>query len=173
VQLSTGFWFSKYISHLSPYLPNPPAHHPEIFPRSTLSFLRPCRRRQPWAIDELDQLSESMRLDASLPAGDDPSDETASHRPFIILNAVALDNIGAGKSAVWNSLIGHPVLPTEGKPRVADRREPVRGGILRGGLLVKSESLTSANLSPCARHISWPANPALQSLEIPPSAGSS
>jgi|UniRef100_A0A804LND1 hypothetical protein len=114
-----------------------------------------------------------MQLDASLPAGDDPSDETASHRPSIILNAVALDNIGAGKSAVWNSLIGHPVLPTEGKPRVADRREPGRGGILRGGLLVKSESLTSANLSPCARHISWPATPALQSLEIPPSAGSS
>jgi hypothetical protein len=55
-----------------------------------------------------------MRLDASLPADDDPSNETASHRPSIILNAVALGNIDAGKSAVWNSLIGHPVLPTEG-----------------------------------------------------------
>jgi|UniRef100_A0A804N5I0 hypothetical protein len=115
-----------------------------------------------------------MRLDASLPADDDPSDETASRRPSIILNAVVLGNIDAGKSTVWNSLIGHPVLPTEaGKPRVVDRREPGRGGILRGGLLVRPESLTRANSSPCARRISWPATSALQSLEIPPSAGSS
>jgi hypothetical protein len=93
--------------------------------------------------------------------------------PSIILNAIALGNIGAGKLAVWNSLIGHPVLPAEGKPRVADHRELMRGGILRGGLLVRPESLTSANSSPCTRRISWPATPALQSLEIPPSAGSS
>ncbi|PWZ25334.1 Dynamin-2A [Zea mays] len=64
------------------------------------------------AIAELVQLSESMRLDASLPADDDPSNETASHRPSTILNAVALGNVSAGKSAVLNSLIGHPVLPT-------------------------------------------------------------
>jgi|UniRef100_A0A804MHS4 hypothetical protein len=52
-----------------------------------------------------------MRLDASLPTGDDPSDETASRRPSTLLNAVALRNIGTSKSAVWNSLTGHPVLP--------------------------------------------------------------
>jgi dynamin GTPase len=64
------------------------------------------------AIDELVQLSESMRQAASLLADDDPSDETASRRPSTFLNAVVLGNVGAGKSAVLNSLIGHPVLPT-------------------------------------------------------------
>ncbi|CAO2047567.1 unnamed protein product [Urochloa humidicola] len=64
------------------------------------------------AIDELVQLSESMRQAASLLADDDPSDETATRRPSTFLNAVALGNVGAGKSAVLNSLIGHPVLPT-------------------------------------------------------------
>ncbi|KAJ1280963.1 hypothetical protein BS78_04G272400 [Paspalum vaginatum] len=64
------------------------------------------------AIDELVQLSESMRQAASLLADDDPSDETASRRPSTFLNAVALGNVGAGKSAVLNSLIGHAVLPT-------------------------------------------------------------
>ncbi|XP_066322561.1 dynamin-2A-like [Miscanthus floridulus] len=64
------------------------------------------------AIDELVQLSESMRQAASLLADDDPSDETASRRPSTFLNAVALGSVGAGKSAVLNSLIGHPVLPT-------------------------------------------------------------
>ncbi|WVZ73742.1 hypothetical protein U9M48_022020 [Paspalum notatum var. saurae] len=64
------------------------------------------------AIDELVQLSESMRQAASLLADDDPSDDTASRRPSTFLNAVALGNVGAGKSAVLNSLIGHPVLPT-------------------------------------------------------------
>ncbi|KAF8729513.1 hypothetical protein HU200_017452 [Digitaria exilis] len=64
------------------------------------------------AIDELVQLSESMRQAASLLADDDPSDETATRRPSTFLNAVALGNVGSGKSAVLNSLIGHPVLPT-------------------------------------------------------------
>ncbi|KAG8094240.1 hypothetical protein GUJ93_ZPchr0012g21536 [Zizania palustris] len=64
------------------------------------------------AIEELAQLSESMRQAASLLADDDPSDDTAPRRPSTFLNAVALGNVGAGKSAVLNSLIGHPVLPT-------------------------------------------------------------
>jgi hypothetical protein len=37
-----------------------------------------------------------------------------SRRPSIILNGVTLGNIDAGNLFVWNSLIGHPVLPTEG-----------------------------------------------------------
>jgi dynamin GTPase len=45
------------------------------------------------AIDELVQLSESMRQAASLLADDDPSDETASRRPSTFLNAVALGNV--------------------------------------------------------------------------------
>ncbi|XP_062220234.1 dynamin-2A-like [Phragmites australis] len=64
------------------------------------------------AIDELVELSESMRQAASLLADDDPSDEATTRRPSTFLNAVALGNVGAGKSAVLNSLIGHPVLPT-------------------------------------------------------------
>ncbi|CAN6164412.1 unnamed protein product [Urochloa humidicola] len=64
------------------------------------------------AIEELSELSESMRQAASLLADDDPSDEAAPRRPTTFLNAVALGNVGAGKSAVLNSLIGHPVLPT-------------------------------------------------------------
>uniref|UniRef100_A0A0D9VKS9 dynamin GTPase n=1 Tax=Leersia perrieri TaxID=77586 RepID=A0A0D9VKS9_9ORYZ len=64
------------------------------------------------AMDELVQLSESMRQAASLLADDDPSDDAAPRRPSTFLNAVALGNVGSGKSAVLNSLIGHPVLPT-------------------------------------------------------------
>ncbi|KAK3132088.1 hypothetical protein QOZ80_6AG0515580 [Eleusine coracana subsp. coracana] len=64
------------------------------------------------AIEELSELSESMRQAASLLADDDPSDDSAPRRPTTFLNAVALGNVGAGKSAVLNSLIGHAVLPT-------------------------------------------------------------
>ncbi|RID52152.1 hypothetical protein BRARA_H02772 [Brassica rapa] len=65
------------------------------------------------AIDELSQLSDSMKQAASLLADEDP-DETSSssRRPATFLNVVALGNVGAGKSAVLNSLIGHAILPT-------------------------------------------------------------
>ncbi|XP_038885141.1 dynamin-2A-like [Benincasa hispida] len=68
------------------------------------------------AIEELAQLSDSMRQAAALLADEDV-DETStsgssSRRPSTFLNVVALGNVGAGKSAVLNSLIGHPVLPT-------------------------------------------------------------
>ncbi|CAN6345680.1 unnamed protein product [Urochloa humidicola] len=62
------------------------------------------------AIEELSELSESMRQAASLLADDDPSDQAAPRRPTTFLNVVVLGNVGAGKSAVLNSLIGHPVL---------------------------------------------------------------
>ncbi|CAN8244897.1 unnamed protein product [Cochlearia groenlandica] len=65
------------------------------------------------AIDELSQLSDSMRKAASLLADEDPDESSSSsRRPATSLNVVALGNVGAGKSAVLNSLIGHPVLPT-------------------------------------------------------------
>ncbi|XP_047075677.1 dynamin-2A-like [Lolium rigidum] len=64
------------------------------------------------AMEELSQLSESIRQAASLLADDDPSDDSAPRRPSTFLNAVVLGNVGAGKSAVLNSLIGHAVLPT-------------------------------------------------------------
>ncbi|OVA11619.1 Dynamin central domain [Macleaya cordata] len=63
------------------------------------------------AIDELVQLSESM-LQASALLADEDVDDSSSKRSATFLNVVALGNVGAGKSAVLNSLIGHPVLPT-------------------------------------------------------------
>ncbi|KAM7253167.1 hypothetical protein ACFE04_025785 [Oxalis oulophora] len=73
------------------------------------------------AIEELSQLAESMRQAAALLADEDVDDSSTSsssssssstRRASTFLNAVALGNIGAGKSAVLNSLIGHPLLPT-------------------------------------------------------------
>ncbi|GFQ00609.1 dynamin-2b [Phtheirospermum japonicum] len=66
------------------------------------------------AIEELMQLSDSMRQASALLADEDV-DETASSsasskRTSTFLNVVALGNTGAGKSAVLNSLIGHPAL---------------------------------------------------------------
>ncbi|KAG2714034.1 hypothetical protein I3760_03G007200 [Carya illinoinensis] len=69
------------------------------------------------AIEELSQLSESMRQAGALLADEDVdenpgSSSGSSRRASTFLNVVALGNVGAGKSAVLNSLIGHPVLPT-------------------------------------------------------------
>ncbi|KAM3729337.1 hypothetical protein ACB098_12G003800 [Castanea mollissima] len=69
------------------------------------------------AIEELCQLSESMRQATALLADEDvdetsSSSGSSSRRASTFLNCVALGNVGAGKSAVLNSLIGHPVLPT-------------------------------------------------------------
>ncbi|KAL5778551.1 hypothetical protein ACOSQ2_009288 [Xanthoceras sorbifolium] len=66
------------------------------------------------AIEELSQLSDSMRQASALLADEDvdESSSTSSRRSSTFLNVVALGNVGAGKSAVLNSLIGHPVLPT-------------------------------------------------------------
>ncbi|OMO83255.1 hypothetical protein CCACVL1_11470 [Corchorus capsularis] len=66
------------------------------------------------AIEELADLSDAMKQAASVLADEDV-DETSSSsskRSSTFLNVVALGNVGAGKSAVLNSLIGHPVLPT-------------------------------------------------------------
>ncbi|XP_058007166.1 dynamin-2A isoform X2 [Hevea brasiliensis] len=67
------------------------------------------------AIEDLQQLSESMRQASALLADEDIDETTtssSSKRSSTFLNVVALGNVGAGKSAVLNSLIGHPVLPT-------------------------------------------------------------
>ncbi|KAL5182266.1 Dynamin-2B [Glycine soja] len=61
------------------------------------------------AIEELVQLSDSMRQAAAVLADEDVDNYK---RPSTFLNVVALGNVGAGKSASLNSLIGHPVLPT-------------------------------------------------------------
>ncbi|KAG9453289.1 hypothetical protein H6P81_006193 [Aristolochia fimbriata] len=62
------------------------------------------------AMEELIQLSDSMLQASGLLADEDPDEP--SRRSATFLNVVALGNVGAGKSAVLNSLIGHPVLPT-------------------------------------------------------------
>ncbi|ERN04936.1 dynamin-2A [Amborella trichopoda] len=62
------------------------------------------------AMEELTQLSDSMLQAAALLADEDVDEP--SRRTSTFLNVVALGNVGAGKSAVLNSLIGHPVLPT-------------------------------------------------------------
>ncbi|GKV31611.1 hypothetical protein SLEP1_g40287 [Rubroshorea leprosula] len=65
------------------------------------------------AIEELSELSDLMRQGAGLLADEDVDEiSSSSKRPSTFLNVVALGNIGAGKSAALNSLIGHPVLPT-------------------------------------------------------------
>ncbi|KAJ4966912.1 hypothetical protein NE237_018761 [Protea cynaroides] len=64
------------------------------------------------AIEELVQLSESMLQAGSLLADEDVDENSPSKRTSTFLNVVALGNVGGGKSAVLNSLIGHPVLPT-------------------------------------------------------------
>ncbi|KAJ0501403.1 putative dynamin GTPase [Helianthus annuus] len=69
------------------------------------------------AIEELNQLADSMRQAAAL-LNDEDVDENSSassRRSSTFLNVVALGNtfvVSAGKSAVLNSLIGHPALPT-------------------------------------------------------------
>jgi dynamin GTPase len=57
-------------------------------------------------------LSESMQQASSLLADEDPAEEAPNQVAYSFLDVVALGNVGAGKSAVLNSLIGHPVLPT-------------------------------------------------------------
>ncbi|KAG9136720.1 hypothetical protein Leryth_004490 [Lithospermum erythrorhizon] len=66
------------------------------------------------AIEELAQLSDSMRQAAALLADEDVDENSSSSskRTSTFLNVVALGNTGAGKSAVLNSVIGHAVLPT-------------------------------------------------------------
>ncbi|KEH32753.1 dynamin-2B isoform X2 [Medicago truncatula] len=60
-------------------------------------------------ISELVELSESMRQVSALLADEDIDE---SKRTSTFLNVVGLGNVGAGKSAVLNTLIGHPILPT-------------------------------------------------------------
>ncbi|CAM6021470.1 unnamed protein product [Sphagnum balticum] len=64
------------------------------------------------AMESLMVLSESMQQASSLLADEDPAEEAPNQAAYSFLNVVALGNVGAGKSAVLNSLIGHPVLPT-------------------------------------------------------------
>ncbi|XP_073139438.1 dynamin-2A-like isoform X2 [Henckelia pumila] len=92
------------------------------------------------AIEELSKLSDSMRQAAGLLADEDideNSSSASSKRTSTFLNVVTLGNTGAGKSAVLNSLIGHPALPTG------------EGGATRAPIcvdLIKDSSLSSKSI---------------------------
>ncbi|KAM0905949.1 hypothetical protein ACQ4PT_016964 [Festuca glaucescens] len=65
------------------------------------------------AIEELSKLADATTQASGLLADDDPADgATRRGGGSSFLTVVALGNVGAGKSAVLNGLIGHPVLPT-------------------------------------------------------------
>ncbi|KAJ7520179.1 hypothetical protein O6H91_20G070900 [Diphasiastrum complanatum] len=61
-------------------------------------------------MESLTLLAESMQQAAAVLSEDDGEEQSKQYSTF--LNVVPLGTVGAGKSAILNSLIGHPVLPT-------------------------------------------------------------
>lgn len=91
-------------------------------------------------MEDLVSLAETMQQASSLLAGGDTSAEDGSS-PTHFLQVVALGSLGSGKSAILNTLIGHPILPTaEGGatrfPMIVDlhRDSSVSQGFIRGTL---------------------------------------
>jgi hypothetical protein len=70
---------------------SPPPQQPPIPPDPPRP--QPLGRTNMKAMEELSELSESMRQAASLLSDDDPSEESAPRRPTTFLNAVALGNV--------------------------------------------------------------------------------
>ncbi|CAL9107578.1 unnamed protein product [Musa acuminata var. zebrina] len=104
-------------------------------------------------MEELSQLSESMVQAAALLADEDVDEGSAKRRTSTFLNVVALGNVGAGKSAVLNSLIGHPVLPTgeNGATRAPISVDLQRDGSLSSKLIIleidnKSQQVSASAL---------------------------
>ncbi|KAL6598602.1 hypothetical protein ACP70R_046301 [Stipagrostis hirtigluma subsp. patula] len=67
------------------------------------------------AMEELAELADATLQGAALLADDDDpggAGRPTGSRGSSFLTVVAIGNVGAGKSAVLNGLIGHPVLPT-------------------------------------------------------------
>ncbi|KAI4342229.1 hypothetical protein MLD38_026876 [Melastoma candidum] len=110
------------------------------------------------AIEELVQLSESMREASAVLADEDvnesaPAASSSGKRGSTFLNVVALGNVGAGKSATLNSLIGHPILPTgeNGATRAPICVDLSRDGSLNSRSIVlqidsKSQSVSASAL---------------------------
>jgi dynamin GTPase len=99
-------------------------------------------------------LAESMQQAASLLADEDAED-ASRQAPPTFLNVVAVGNIGAGKSAVLNSLIGHPVLPTgeNGATRVPILIELQRDGKgNKRGLAIQVDGRTQSVSASELRH---------------------
>ncbi|CAM6090387.1 unnamed protein product [Calypogeia fissa] len=99
-------------------------------------------------------LAESMQQAAALLADEDAED-ASKQAPPTFLNVVAVGNIGAGKSAVLNSLIGHPVLPTgeNGATRVPILIELQRdSSSSRRGLAIQVDGRTQSVSASELRH---------------------
>jgi dynamin GTPase len=69
------------------------------------------------AMDNLILLADTMQQAAALlSSGDEEAtsrtSSSSSSSSSSFMSVVPLGNVGAGKSAVLNSLVGHPVLPT-------------------------------------------------------------
>jgi dynamin GTPase len=71
-------------------------------------------------MEELSQLSESIRQAASLLADDDPSDDSAPRRPSTFLNAVVLGNVVSTAPPSPGNPPYHPLVPR------SDRSVPIR-----------------------------------------------
>lgn len=88
-------------------------------------------------MEDLISLAETIQTSSTILADGVPGEDTSG--PSSFLQLVVLGSIGSGKSAVLNSLIGHPVLPTaEGGatrfPLVIDieRNKHISGDGVRG-----------------------------------------
>ncbi|CAM8992016.1 hypothetical protein QQ045_026341 [Rhodiola kirilowii] len=107
------------------------------------------------AIDELLKLSESINQASALLADEDVDENsTSSRRSSTFLNVVALGSIGAGKSAVLNSIIGHPVLPTgeNGATRAPISIDLHRDSSRSGKIYLQIDSKTQEVSSSALRH---------------------
>uniref|UniRef100_A0A7N0VKV9 dynamin GTPase n=1 Tax=Kalanchoe fedtschenkoi TaxID=63787 RepID=A0A7N0VKV9_KALFE len=107
------------------------------------------------AIDELQKLSESINQASALLADEDVDENsTSTKRSSTFLNVVALGSIGAGKSAVLNSIIGHPVLPTgeNGATRAPISIDLQRDGSRSGKIYLQIDSKTQEVSSSALRH---------------------
>ncbi|XP_066331416.1 dynamin-2A-like isoform X2 [Miscanthus floridulus] len=106
------------------------------------------------AMEELAELADTTLQGTALLADDDPSaDDRPSRRGSSFLTVVAIGNVGAGKSAVLNGLIGHPVLPTgeNGATRAPICVELQRGASLSSKAIVlqidsKSQQISASSL---------------------------
>ncbi|CAN6470912.1 unnamed protein product [Victoria cruziana] len=106
------------------------------------------------AMEELVQLSDSM-LQANALLDDEDVDDPSRRRASTFMNVIAFGNVGAGKSATLNSLIGHPVLPTgeNGATRAAICIDLQRDSSLSSKVLVLQIDSRSQQVSASAlRH---------------------
>jgi dynamin GTPase len=104
-------------------------------------------------MDSLVLLGESMQQASALLADEDGDTSRGSSSSF--LSVVALGAVSAGKSAVLNSLIGHPVLPTGENgatraPIILDMERDKSSS--RGGLAVVLEGRTQNVSASDVRH---------------------